>query len=107
MFDTREVDAFARKLALSPNPDMEDEWRKEWSRKVADEWRQGVPVDTGEYRDSIEVTDEGVGAGAPHAPYVEYGTADTAPQPALLPAINRLIGASTQDAGRRVIRELT
>jgi HK97 gp10 family phage protein len=71
---------------------------EEIAQPVADRFRQLVPVNTGEYRNSIEVVAEGGGrativARAPHAPFVEYGTSDTAAQPALRPAID-----TTEDA---------
>lgn len=52
------------------------------------------PVDSGELRDSINTKyndknceHEGyVYAGAPHAPYVEFGTRNMAPQPFMYPA---------------------
>jgi hypothetical protein len=48
-----------------------------------------VPVLTGELRDSIGPDEDGYGAGADYAPFVEYGTSDTAPQPFIGPSADR------------------
>lgn len=48
--------------------------------------RAHVAVDTGELRDSIEVTADGVEVGADHGSLVEFGTNDTAAQPFFLRA---------------------
>jgi hypothetical protein len=104
MIDVSQVTRFAARLNL---PVIEEPWTDEWSRKVADDWRAGVPVLTGEYKDSIHVTDDGAEADAKHAVFVERGTASMAPQPALVPAINRNIKSAAADAGRLVIRQLT
>jgi HK97 gp10 family phage protein len=45
-----------------------------------------VPVLTGTLRDSIGPDEDGYGAGAPYAPFVEFGTSDTAPQPFIGPS---------------------
>lgn len=45
-----------------------------------------VPVLTRELQDSIEVTEDGVEATAPHAEFVEFGTYKDAPQPYMGPA---------------------
>ncbi|MFP4074048.1 MAG: hypothetical protein ACLFVZ_08410 [Actinomycetota bacterium] len=98
-------ETFAARLLSSH--EVEEEWQDEWKRRVANEWRDSVPVLTGEYRASIHETEDGAAASADHAPYVEYGTSDTAAQPALVPAINRHGEPSARDAGRRVIDRLT
>jgi len=104
MIDASQVTRFAARLN---SPVVEEPWKAEWSRKVADDWRAGAAVRTGEYRDSIHVTPEGAEATAAHGIFVERGTAFMAPQPALGPAINRNIKPAAEDAGRRVIRQLT
>lgn len=106
MIDVFQVERFAARLASSPSPAVEGDWRVEWSQKVAEEWRNNVPVDTGEYRESIHTTAEGAVAEVDYAGYVEYGTVDTPPQPALLPAITRLTRPASEDAVRRVLRSL-
>ena len=106
MIDTSDVDAFAAKLDSSPGL-VEEPWRQEWSGKVADEMRSLAPVDTGRLRDSIRTDDQGVEVGVEYGPFVEYGTSDTRAQPFTVPAILSLIRASAEDAGIRVIRDLT
>lgn len=106
MIDVSDVTEFANRLS-TPVEIVEEPWRDEWSHKVADEMRQNAPVDTGRLRDSIQVTDDGVEVGVEYGGYVEYGTADTAPQPFAVPAVNRLIKRAAVDAGDRVIRILT
>jgi HK97 gp10 family phage protein len=104
MINTSDVDRFAAALA---SPIVEEPWQDEWSNKVADEMRRNAPVLTGALRDSIEVTDDGVVVGVPYGPFVEYGTADTSPQPYAGPAVNRLIKPAAVDLADRVIRQLT
>ena len=48
-----------------------------------------VPVLTGALRDSIGPDEDGFGAGADYAGYVEFGTSDTAPQPFIGPAADK------------------
>lgn len=65
---------------------------------VASMAQRFAPVDTGELRDSIRGTMEGVAetlvvegevvAGAAHAPFQEFGTIHHAPQPYLAPALD-------------------
>jgi HK97 gp10 family phage protein len=88
-------------------PLSEEEWKKEWSQRVADEMRSFAPVDTGELRASIRVTGDGVEVGASYGVYVEFGTSDTAPQPFVAPAVNRAIKPAAADAGKRVLKQLT
>jgi HK97 gp10 family phage protein len=106
MIDTSQVDAFAARLAVSPEG-VEESWQDEWSNKVADEMRSLAPVDTGALRASIQITDDGVAVGVPYAAFVEYGTSDTAPQPFAGPAVNNLAGPASVDAGQKVLLELT
>jgi HK97 gp10 family phage protein len=106
MIDFSDVIEFASRLG-SPIEAVEESWQNEWSRKVADEMRRNAPVRTGALRDSIRETNDGVEVGVPYGGFVEYGTSDTAPQPFVGPAVNRLIRPSAEDAGRRVIRLLT
>ena len=94
-------------IARLNTPILEDPWRKEWSEKVAKEWRDRVAVDTGEYRDSIQVTAEGAASDVAHSVFNEYGTVHMAPQPALVPAINTLIKPAAKDLGDQAIRQLT
>jgi HK97 gp10 family phage protein len=104
MIDASQVHRFAARLNL---PIIEEPWQKEWSRKVADDMRSLAPVLTGELRDSIRETSDGVEVGAGYGVYVEKGTATNAPQPFAAPAVNRNIKPAAQDLGRRVIRQLT
>ena len=106
MIDFSDVTEFAARLGASVEI-LEEGWQGEWSRKVADEMRRNAPVDTGRLRDSIQTTDDGVIVGVPYGGFVEYGTSDTAPQPFVAPAVNRLIRPAAVDAGDRVIRQLT
>lgn len=55
-------------------------------RKIRTTARDNVAVDTGELRDSIRETDDGVEATARHAPFVEHGTYKDPPQPFMDPA---------------------
>jgi HK97 gp10 family phage protein len=48
-----------------------------------------APVDDGELRDSIQETDDGVVATAPHARFVEDGTYKDPPQPYMGPATDQ------------------
>lgn len=106
MIDTSQVDRFAARLNTTPSPQIEDGWRDEWSTKVADEMRDLAPSLTGALRSSIRTSDEGVIVGVDYGAYVEYGTADTAPQPFVLPAVNRLARPAAEDAAQRVLRDL-
>jgi hypothetical protein len=106
MMNAFQVTAFANRLR-APIELTEQAWQSQWSHRVAEDWRASAAVDTGEYRDSIHVTADGAEASAEHATFVERGTAFMAPQPALVPAINKNLKASAADAGRRVIRHLT
>lgn len=54
--------------------------------RIAEEARRRVRVKTGETRDSIEVTDEGVEVGGA-APFLEYGTRKMPAYPFLGPAV--------------------
>jgi len=101
-----DIDTFADRLNTHASV-LEEPWQDEWSRKVADRWRQRVEVDTGEYRDSIRVTPDGAASDAEHSVFNEYGTAHMAPQPALVPAITELIRPATRDLGSEIIRRLT
>lgn len=49
---------------------------------IAEDWRDNAPVETGEYRDSIDHDDEAVFATAEHVPFVEFGTSTQTAQPA-------------------------
>jgi HK97 gp10 family phage protein len=68
--------------------------------------RQMVPVDTGELRDSIEVTGEGVVAGTDHAVYVEFGTFKMTAEPFLRPAADEADESSAAVAATAVFRSL-
>ena len=59
---------------------------QDFREKVADEARARVAVKTGETKDSIEATKDGVEAGGA-ALFLEMGTVKMAPQPFLAPAI--------------------
>lgn len=54
--------------------------------RIAEEARRRVRVKTGETRDSIEVTDDGVEAGSA-APFLEFGTRHMPAYPFLGPAV--------------------
>lgn len=83
-----------------------DEALREVSEDVADDWRAGVPVDTGAYRDSIEVTEDGVEATAGHAPFVEFGTSTTPAVPAAAAAAERARGSFPKKVAGAVRGEL-
>lgn len=104
MFDFSQVTRFATRLIVSD--DIEGDWKEEWTPKLGDEIRSRVPVRTGQLRDSVIETDDGITVGADYAGYVEYGTSDTAPQPFVNPSIDRLLDPATQDAQRRVLARL-
>jgi HK97 gp10 family phage protein len=104
MIDVSQVTQFAARLNL---PVIEEPWTDEWSRKVADDMRSFAPVLTGDLRDSIDETSDGVEVGVDYGVYVEYGTAHNAPQSFTVPAINRNIKPAAQDLGRLVVRQLT
>jgi len=107
MINTSEVDRFAAKLNNSPGPTVEATWVDEWAEKVADEMRNRAPVLTGALRNSITTIPTGVIVGVDYGAYVEYGTSDTAPQPFVGPAVDRLTRPAAEDLGGRVILELT
>jgi HK97 gp10 family phage protein len=104
MIDASQVLGFAVRLN---SPIVEEPWKAEWSKKVAGDMRSFAPVSTGDLRDSIRETSDGVKVGVNYGVYVEFGTSDTAPQPFATPAVNRNIKPAAQDLGRRVIRQLT
>jgi HK97 gp10 family phage protein len=63
--------------------------------KALDAAKEAAPEDSGELRDSARVASDGqmawaFGFTAPHAPFVELGTASTDAQPFLLPAAEQL-----------------
>lgn len=103
MLDFSQVTRFAARLAAEPR---EEEWRAEWSQKVADEMRSNVAVLTGHTRSTIRVTEDGVEAEGASV-YLERGTAHMPPQPFAGPSVDRLIKPAAKDAGDRVIRDLT
>lgn len=105
MIDTSDLDRFATKLETSVGPRVEQSWKRKWSGEIVDEWKSEAAVDTGEYRDSIHETEDGAAADADHAAFVEYGTDDTPPQPALGPTINRVSRPAAADLGDRILRE--
>lgn len=69
------------------------------AQETADELRAALPVASGELRNSVRVQRESsnsparvfteVSVNAPYAHFVEFGTADTAPQPAFVPITRR------------------
>lgn len=70
-----------------------------------------APVDTGELRDSITVGAKDnnsieVGAGAEHAPYVEFGTSTQPPQPYLEPEANRMESEASRILSQALTRHL-
>lgn len=99
-------EVFAARLVSSPG-NAEKQWQSEWSRKLADEMRSNAPVDSGALRASIRTTNDGVEVGVRYGAFVEYGTSDTAAQPFVSPAVNRLIRPAAADAGKRAIDSLT
>lgn len=105
MLDASQVEAFAARLNASPGG-IEEAWKSKWSREIAEEMKSLVPVRTGALRSSIRATSQGVEVGVRYGAFVEYGTADTRPQPFTLPAINRLSRPAAEDAGRRVVEDL-
>lgn len=48
-----------------------------------------VPVLSGRLRDSIGPDEDGYGSDVDYAPFVEFGTSDTAPQPFIGPSADR------------------
>lgn len=82
----------------------------EIASKLRDDARSAAPVDTGDLRDSIKVRG-GAGwrivvADVRHAPFVEFGTSDTAPQPFLWPQVPAAAQALTDahlEAGADVL----
>jgi HK97 gp10 family phage protein len=52
----------------------------------ADAARSYAPVLTGTLRDSIQVDEDGYSSELEYAPFVEFGTSDTAPQPFIEPS---------------------
>lgn len=62
--------------------------QNETKEAVRDTMVDTVAVLTGELQGSIEITEDGVEATAPHAPFVEYGTYKDPPQPFADPALD-------------------
>jgi HK97 gp10 family phage protein len=105
MFDTRQVDEFARRLAAASDTSMtEAEWKRETAQDIADE--MNPPVRTGDLKSSINPTDDGVTM-ADYWRYVEYGTVHMAPQPFVRPAVARQTRPALDDLAGRVLRDLT
>lgn len=76
------------------------------AEQVADLARAMVPVETGELRDSIVVTDEGVTAGTDHAVYVEFGTYKMPAEPFMRPAADEADESAAVRAASSVFGEL-
>lgn len=73
---------------------------------IADDWRENAPVDTGEYRDSIDHDADGAFATAVHAPFPEFGTSTQAAQPAGTMAAERGRSAMPALVAREIKRRL-
>jgi hypothetical protein len=56
---------------------------------VADDIKRLAPVDTGQLRDSVVPTPEGIEVRAPYAALVEFGTRHMEAQPYIRPAVYR------------------
>ena len=69
---------------------------------IATAARQLCPVDTGNLRDSIRVTDNSVNVDAHYASYVELGTPRAAAQPFLKPAIEMFKNSGMLEALRGI-----
>lgn len=79
---------------------------------VADEWRRRVPVDEGDYRDSIHVEDGShplerivttdLPGDDPYDIYLEYGTVDQDPNPVAKRAANTQRKAFRTKAARKI-----
>jgi hypothetical protein len=65
------------------------EVRRRALEKIAERARELVAVDTGETRDSIQVTDEGVEVGGAGV-FLEYGTRNMAAEPFLGPSTSQV-----------------
>lgn len=79
------------------------EYRTEIERAVSDaaeavkeDWRSDVPVDEGDYRDSIGVKQDGMtaevanfGREGRHGQYIEFGTSSRRARPSAAPAAER------------------
>jgi hypothetical protein len=72
---------------------------------IAEEWRRDAPVDTGEYRDSIDVRGGDVFATAAHAAFVWFGTWSHVAQPSDS-AIERGRSEAPRIIGDRIKRRL-
>ena len=103
---TTTPEVFARRLEQSAR-ELEPEWRRDWSKEVADEMSRRAPRDTGRLAASMRVTDEGVVADVAYAVYVARGTSRMAPRPFDLEAVAAVIKDAAEGAGDLVIRELT
>jgi hypothetical protein len=56
--------------------------QRDGAEAVAEQWRQGAPVETGAYRDSIQAADDAAYSDIDYAPFVEFGTFSRPAQPA-------------------------
>ena len=101
-----DLERFARKLERHAS-DLEDEWRDDWSPRLADELARRSPVDSGRLAASWVVTEDGVESTTSYGVYVARGTSRMAPNPFDLRAVDSVIGDAADGAGDLVIRELT
>lgn len=102
MIDTPE--GFARRLdaAAEQIDDSAEEWAEHWGHETAERMRSTAPRLTGALAASIrQVEPGGIEIGVDYWPYVERGTADTAPQPFIGPAISAIRDNALGDALER------
>lgn len=75
--------------AAASAPERADKVVDKTKTKIRDTARDNAPVRTGEFRDGIVETEDGVEATAPHSPFVEFGTVNMGPQPTVFPAADQ------------------
>lgn len=107
-FDDAEVMAWFESMS-EKSPEVAQEAADALAKIVYDEAKNLVPVDTGELKESIKLTEDGEGSveleiTAPYAAAVEYGTSRKAPQPYLEPAI-RTAEAQMDKIVRQVLEQ--
>lgn len=82
------------------------EGQRDTAAEVAQEWRAGAPVETGEHRDGIRSDDEGAYATADHSPFVEFGTSTHTAHQDGSGAAHRVAGRMPKIVGNEIRKRL-
>lgn len=103
--DASQVDRFAQDLAQASRriEEAADDFEQKWGEEWVDEMKQGVPLDTGRGRDSIEQVAPGEITMEGYLVFPERGTSRMAPQPFIRPARLRIQPKAVKDAGEQAV----